>query len=76
MRGERSAREADSLPSRKPDEGLNPRTPGSRPKLKAVTQPTEPPRSPAGGHLKTLWGSPENEVNPTERKVKKWTDPL
>ena len=30
----------------------------------------------AGSYLKTIWGFPEKEVNPKERKVKKWTDPL
>ena len=33
-------------PRRKPDVGLNPRTPGSRPEPKADVQPTEPPRCP------------------------------
>jgi len=38
---------ADFPPSREPDEGLDPGTPGSRPEPKAVAQPTEPPRHPA-----------------------------
>lgn len=35
----------------------------------------------AGGHLETIWGYPENEVNPRESKAKKgtwfdqWTEP-
>lgn len=44
-RGE-GQREADSPLSREPYMGLNPRTPGSRPELKADTSPTEPPRRP------------------------------
>jgi len=38
--------EAGLPPSREPHAGLNPRTPGSRPELKADTQLTEPPRCP------------------------------
>ena len=38
--------ESGSLLSRGPDVGLDPRTPGSWPELKAEAQPTEPPRCP------------------------------
>ena len=38
--------EADSLLSRNPDMGLDPRTLGPRPELKADTLLTEPPRCP------------------------------
>jgi len=43
--GERQAEgEADSMLSREPNAGLDPRTPGSRPELKAEAHLTEPPR--------------------------------
>ena len=38
--------EAESLLNRNPDMGLNPRTLGSRPELKAVAYLSEPPRCP------------------------------
>ena len=38
--------EADSLLSREPDMGLDPRTLRSQPEPKADSQPTEPPRGP------------------------------
>ena len=38
--------EADSPLSREHDAGLDPRTPGSGPELKAEASPTEPPRDP------------------------------
>lgn len=44
--------EPDSLLSKEPDMGLDPRTLRPRPKLKAVVQPTEPPRCP--GNIKLL----------------------
>ena len=38
--------EAGSPLSREPGVGLGPRTPGSRPELKADAEPTEPPQAP------------------------------
>jgi len=44
--------EADPPPSREPDAGLNPGTPGPQPEPKGVTQPTEPPKCPETIFLK------------------------
>ena len=58
--GERQAEgEAGSLPSKEPNEGLDPRTLGSRPKPKADAQLTEPPRCPSILLFKKIWlGTP------------------
>ena len=42
----RGEQEADSVLSRQPDVGLNPRTLGSQPERKSDTSLTEPPRHP------------------------------
>ena len=43
--------EAGFPPSREPDVGLDPRTLGSRPELKADASLTEPPRCPSKVHF-------------------------